>query len=722
MTAINPFVWETNQYTRTLNFLPEAIDQAALFLSKSTGDSLETTKAFVQNTISPNGAFPYKDRNVRYLERNKVGDRELKEGTFTEYLEKVFNRRSPMPPTMTAYVPVEEDVSILGEYIEGNVAERSRFKKIKFEAGQRGDKDAADEADGIQNSKKILNNSLSGAHSSPSTGLYNKSSHSTLTSGCRITTAYGNANNEKFLAGNRHYWSPDVILANIVTIVKHTDYLSFNRAVEEFGIVMPSVDAVMECIHRSAFYYWRNDARMATIRKTVEGLTDIERGAFLYIGDLYHFAKYNDSIVRTMLGELSDVTTQSVSVEEADKWLGSASADMKVFINLLCSEWTADKNIKDIKANTPEIYGIIGANAKNVVERLNKYRTLIQGIFRPSTLHGSIAKLPSIVRRAVLASDTDSTIFTNQYWTKWYVGKLDFSIQSYRIGYTTTFLTSQVVIHLLGMMSAQIGLSKQHLHKLEMKNEYYFPVFTLTSRAKHYFGNKSAQEGNVFTKMKSEIKGVELRSSNAPKVINDKLHGLMTTVLEKTMADGTMSIREIMDPIYTIESSIINDLHSGGHTYLRTMPLKDGSAYVDGDNAPAMFHHKLWQAVFSPKYGEAPELPYQGVKVSVNLNNPTKLKLFLLSIPDRHLAERLDSFLKANKRDKLAVLVFPKPLIELHGVPQEIRPAIEHRKLVHSIMAPYYLFLESFGIYMTNKKQTRLVHDFWQLQETAIEA
>jgi hypothetical protein len=59
---------------------------------------------------------------------------------------------------------------------------------------------------------------MSGAMSSPSTPLHNKTGHSTLTSGCRNTTSFSNANNEKILTGNRHYYNVNIILNNLVFI------------------------------------------------------------------------------------------------------------------------------------------------------------------------------------------------------------------------------------------------------------------------------------------------------------------------------------------------------------------------------------------------------------------------------------------------------------------------------------------------------------------------
>ena len=63
----------------------------------------------------------------------------------------------------------------------------------------------------------------------------------------------------------------------------------------------------------------------------------------------------------------------------------------------------------------------------------------------------------------------------------------------------------------MATISGNLGIDQSEITRMQMKNEYYFPVFALTSRAKHYFAYMAAQEGIVFEIMKSEIKGVALR-------------------------------------------------------------------------------------------------------------------------------------------------------------------------------------------------------------------
>ena len=49
-----------------------------------------------------------------------------------------------------------------------------------------------------------------------------------------------------------------------------------------------------------------------------------------------------------------------------------------------------------------------------------------------------------------------------------------------------------------------------------MKNEYKFDVFVPTQVAKHYYASIGCQEGNLYKAQEPEIKGVHLKSSNAP--------------------------------------------------------------------------------------------------------------------------------------------------------------------------------------------------------------
>ena len=104
------------------------------------------------------------------------------------------------------------------------------------------------------------------------------------------------------------------------------------------------------------------------------------------------------------------------------------------------------------------------------------------------------------------------------------------------VTYVMVFLISGMIQNTLLMYSANLGVRKEQLMQIEMKNEYIFPVYVLTAIAKHYYAYISAGEGNVYDEMKVERKGVNLRSSNAPRHVNDKVGDLMSLIMDTVMS------------------------------------------------------------------------------------------------------------------------------------------------------------------------------------------
>lgn len=710
---MNHFLLPKEEYKRDLDIVSAYVKDIALYLCLMTGDNYEQCLSYVARGISPNGCFPLKDPDIRYLERDKNGDRHVMEGKFTYFLKDVVEKERIISPSMAVYENPKVKKSILAIYIQGNLTKRKKFKHAMFVNEMEGKMAMYMYFDVLQNSTKIKNNSLSGAHASPFTILYNKSSHSSLTSLCRAATSYGNTHNEKFIMGNRHYWNADIVIANILHITRTTDYVALQEAMDFYQFHYPTVEETVNCIYYSARLYWRSDEGMRMIADLVNKLNPIQRAAFVYLGDMYHLAKYNDRQVREFLSDLMLVAT--VPHPEPDKILDKMSSDMKAFVMLLCSDFTAGKLLKDIKADSPHDYGLVAATAEMVDKTLDKHKRLIIGLWRTNTAPSSIAKVESMVRRCVVVSDTDSTIFTNQYWSKWFVGKIDFSKTSFSVAYSMTYLTSQVVAHLLAKMCANIGVATEQIHQIAMKNEFFFPIFTQTPRAKHYFAFKSACEGNVYKKMKMEIKGVEMRSSNAPPEVMQYLDVYMQDMMNKLMKNGELTLDDVVGPVARTELQIIKDIQNGGFKYMRLMQIKDADAYVDGESAAPFKHYQLWEEVFAPKYGTVGKPPFPVVKISMDLKKKKLVEQWLINMPDQELAERMRGWMQSNGSDSVTAFMFPLELLELHGIPKEIIPAIDLRELIYNVMSPFYLVLESMGFYMINKNLTRLVSDDYRV-------
>jgi hypothetical protein len=704
----NLFTLEAKDYSRDLDVLKHYTNDAAYYLSKMKGIPIETCKAFVRKTLA-NKESGIVDREMLTLARNKYGDREKSVITFSEYLREVEQENYIISPTMCVYNNPKQKKSVLSQFVGINIGKRNVSKGEMFQAERDGNEELFIYKSNEQTSFKLGNNSLSGAQASTGTILHNKSAHSSLTSTCRTATSYGNANNEKFMFGNRHYWSLEIVLNNIVSICSRADLETIAKVVEKYNIVLPNVEQTMECISYSTdLYYLYNEESENKIRGLITNLTPLERAAFVYTSDLYHLAKYNDGLVREFLDKLSSKSEEKV--DDPDKYIGVMDSDLKAFVSLLSADELKGTDLKKLKVEDYEKYRVVGATTKKILETLEEYKLLIQGLWRTNSLPASVSTIRNSVRRGVVTSDTDSTIFTTQYWTEWFVGRLDFSTKSCNISYAVTYLATQTNVHNLATISAGMGVEEKEIFTLAMKNEFAFPVFALTSMAKHYYAYISAREGNVYEEYDTEIKGVQLKDSNVPTYIMKIFDQTLKDVMDVILRGEKISIVELQTKIAKIEDDIFKSVLRGDGEYLKNAQVKTAESYVNPNVSPYVYY-TLWQDVFSQKYGEQVDIPYAGVKVSVDLDNKTKLNNWFDNMEDQELAARFKDWMARNKKNAIRSIILPKALISEKGLPKEVIDVMNIRKLVFNTVRPFYLQMESLGIYMINDNITRLVSD-----------
>lgn len=720
------FVRPTETYTRKVNLKRTYLEDASLYLSKMRSIPLDEARAFVLSQVGKGKPHALHDPETMVLVRQPNGDREQKTMSFSEFLSSVYRGKQALSPSMTAYLPPEQKKSLLAVYIDKNLERRKKAKAEMFAAKMAGDEVQARIGNSKQTTFKIKNNSLSGAHSSPYTILWNKSSHSTLTSGCRVATSYGNTNNEKFLMGNRHYWCPDIARNNIISIVNHSDYDAIKVVMKTFGLRPPTLEEMETALHRCCDFYWRDTKEFAKLMQLISKLDDLERSAFLYTSDLYHLKVCNPEFVREFLRRLSTHDLLPLPVDVSKEWIGKMDSNLEAFVFMLCSKELAGGTLKDAngdKSNIPlsvarpEAYGRIGATAKSVIETLNHYESFIKCFWVTENLPASIFKTPEIVRRCAITSDTDSTIFTVQHWTTWYRGQLDFTKESEDIATVMFYLAGQLIRHILSTTSGAMGVSQQYVKKLSMKNEYYFPVFGLTSRAKHYYAYRAAQEGNVLKELELEIKGVALRNSNVPPEITEKAHNLIKYVMDQVRAGKQIKTLQILRYVAKIEQGIHQGVLDGSYSLLSKMQIKGPEAYKNPESSNYL-HYDLWESVFAETYGHAPTPPYVAVKVPVNLERKKDVQAWYDKIGGSPITDRLKVWLEAHGKSTMAVMMLPEQVLAMTGIPREVIEAVDIRPLIIQTVESFYLILESLGIYLKNRDQTRLVSDDeWLLAE-----
>jgi len=718
----NPFHLPADSYTRDLKFIDGAHQDYAKYLSLHTGDPFEQCLEFVKAQTRPGGLAALNSPKTLVLDKSPNGDREARTVGFMQFISRVEKQDLLLSPSMAAYMPESKRKSTHAIYIEEGVKGRKTVKKQMFNAQQALArqglapmeidrlKDEVVFTNGAQNNLKINNNSYSGGTVSQATILHYKSTHSSLTSTCRTATSYANANNEKFIAGNRHYYSPEITKANLLFIMTNSDLDLIERVCQRLGLKFPSVDDVCAMVEYSSQNYWQSPMHMGLIRTMLLNTTPAERAAVMYVGDMYQLFCHNREAITQFLMQLS--STGDASVDVADEVYKGYDDDLTMLATFLCFEEVRGRSMKDVASEDPQVINLVKATAKQASDTLMAYQDFIQAFFLSTVMPSSIHAFPTIYRKAVPISDTDSTMFTLQWWVEQIFGEVVFTAEAKRVVFALVFLISEVVMHLLALMSTNMGVKAAKLRLLAMKNEYYFAVLCLTTRSKHYFASRDAQEGVMKAKPEQETKGVGLRDSKVPPKVQKMAKATMIEIVNTVKACQKINLTKILTQVADIERSIIASLEHGSFEYLTTAQIKTASSYKSDDNH-TFKQWELWRDVFAPSFGETMPPPYSVVKVSLAINNKTDMQTWFDKMENPQLVERFKAWLLHEGKTEVSTLLIPASVVEGQGIPKAITCAIDVRNIISNTMPTFYLMLESLGVFLTDNRNARLVSDYY---------
>lgn len=704
----NPFLKPPSSYKRDLDIIGGFIRDTATYLHLNTQRPLAECEDYVTRKVQADGVLS--DPKALVLVANEHGDRKPFGVTFMRFLNRVVDQNLLLSPSMAAYVPETVKQSTHSLYISEGTARREEVKNEMFEAERLGDTDLAKIKHGEQENIKLNNNTYSGATVSQATILFHKSTHSTLTSTCRTATSYANASNERFLAGNRHYYNPEVTVANVVSIINTAPLATIEEACTTFGLHLPTPEEALACVRHSSDLYWKNEATYQTLQTMFTNMTPVQRAAVVYVGDLYHLHHHNPEWAVNFLLELAALgdPNETCSDEEYAKF----DPDFQMFIDFLCFEQVKSRRRQLIQEEDPETWAMIKATGVRANRTLVAHAKLIEAFWITDCLPPSIHAIPSIYRKAAVISDTDSTMFTMQHIVEKVYGEVLFTPEATRLVFAVVYLISEIITHILAVFSKNMGVTDEKLRLLAMKNEYYFAVLSLTTRSKHYYASQDAREGIMFQEPRMEVKGVGLRDSKVPPVINQGSQAMMREIIDAIKAGKKLNLLELLTRVADVERAIIQSIQSGSAEYLTTGQIKPESGYKNPENSPYV-HHRLWQAVFAPDYGEAQEPPYSVVNVSLVASNRTQVESWCARMGNPALAARLQTWLEENNRRDLNTIRVPEIVVETHGVPKEIVLATDIRRIISNTMGGYYLILESLGVYLQDSKNSRLISDYY---------
>lgn len=706
----NPFTRKASEYVRDINVIDGAINQQAIILAKSYKIPYQEARDHVVDEIK-NGNRRFRDPIMRFLQQDENEDRHPAEMKMSQYIRSAEREGYLLTPTFTQVTPAHRKESLLSSYINVNMEKRNKEKKLQLQAANHGEKFKESLHKNNQNNKKIMNNAISGNHRSIHSILYDRPIHPILTSCCRIANGSANSNNDRLLAGNRHYYTPDIVLSNIASIIELSDWSLVKEAVDKHGLYIPTVEDTLEVIYRSSDLYWSTKNGHRLIELMVNGLTEYERAGVVYTGDLYHLRKYNDAKIRDIISAL--VNEPRIRVENNIEWLNHVDEDTQAQIKVRFPEIVGREHLWHDDVVARDDYWKVGAMAHQIYSKLDENKEIINAFLMSKNVPFLISDFPHSIRRAGVGSDTDSAIFTVQDWAIWYNGNDNVNYDNILLSEAMAYIVSETTTHNLATMTINIGVTdEKEVFRLAMKNEYLFPVFMLTSRAKHYAALQKVQEGVIFDEAKLEKKGVELIASNSPEGVRNDLDAMILDALHKQERGESISLHEYLVRVATWEWEIHDSIIRGETDYLKSARVKEEDGYTKEAEKSRFVNYMLWEEIFSERYGNVQEPPYSALAFSIIPDTKNKTKKWLESWSDQPLAEKLTKFMERVGKTYLGEILLPEDNVMSYGIPPEILSVIDVRKIVQKAVSPFYLFLESFEFYLQDKDQCKLIMDF----------
>lgn len=692
---LNVFFKDKTQYNNQLNPVKGYLEQLTKYISVRKQISLEEAKQKALVILKTH----FKDKNIKYFEREENGDRFAKDGTLYSYIKNNIANKNILAPTFTSYKNAQVEKSIHSEFIFVNVKARSIAKKAAQKAKAEGNIELFISKDNEQNTKKTANNSLSGVYSQESCVLYNPTNHSTLTSVTRTMTSLSNANNEKLIAGNRYYPRAIDVLNNVVYISTYTNEQAIKNTVEKYNLHLPTVEETVKILKYSSDLYFIDDIYYKNkIIPYLNNLSPYQLASICYSGDFYHLRVLNSNFIHTLLSELilpvkpeEDKVKDLSSIHQVDE-------AVLYFVHSIFFSKIKGFGKDYEKMNDAGLASPILATCHHVKEVLYKYKDFFNTFFMTEIFPSNSFRLKNMRRRTVVLSDTDSTCFTLDDWVTWYKGEYKIDDVSIALAGCISYIASQVIVNLLAILSRNMNVDESLLNTLALKNEYLWSSFIPCEVSKHYYAQTVMQEGNVFKAPDTERKGVHLKNSAVPKSVILHANGLMDYILKALAENQKVKFNYVVSEIIKLEQDIIASVKKGEAVYLKKSKIKNKEAYAQDEMKSPYQRHQFWVDVFSPKYGVFQDPPYDVIKVPTLVKGKAGLEGWLNSIQDLELKERLTIWLdKYNKKD-LPTIYLNEIYVAGNGIPEEIINVINIKQIVFDTTMQHRLILETLGV------------------------
>ena len=700
----NIFFKPKDKYTNQLNPTKGYLEQLSFHLSVRMGIPLEEARRRAIAFLKKH----FKDRHIRYFERNEVGDREVKDGTVMQYIKKNVSERNVLAPTFTSYCHADTKKSIISEFINVNVTVRAKAKKEGQKAKAEGNLELAEAKNNEQNVRKTYNNSVSGLFGQSACILYNPTAHSTLTSITRTMTSLSNACNERLIGGNRYLPRPKDVYHQIVYEATYADIEKIKNCVERFNLHLPTVEETVACLKYSSDLYFTDEAYYEKyIISFLKKLSPYQLAAICYNGDLYHQRVFNPEFIKGMLEKMITPVIADKPLEDLSV-IGKTHEPVRVLAHSILVDKVQGFGLDYKKMNDQgTLAASVVATHDHTVTVLNEYKEFFNTFYMTEIVPINSHRLREMRRRVVILSDTDSSCFTLDEWVDWYGNGYQVNPKTIALASAITYIASEAIVNQLAILSKSMNVDDAQLDVLQMKNEWLWLSISPAEVSKHYFAWAVIQEGSVLTKPELDLKGVHLKNSAVPVEVTKHAKDLINSICVKLASNEKISFRDTMKEIISVEERIIKSINSGEVTFFKRSKIKNDTAYAQEKTKSPYQRHTFWNDVFGPKYGMLQEPPYDVIKVPTTIKSKTKLKEWLESIEDLELRGRLYNFLVTFNKTSLPTIYINLDQAKGRGIPPEILKVIDVKRIVFDCTMQHRILTQMLGVMLNENLMLR---------------
>jgi len=692
--SVNPFQKPFEQYKFDLDYIDGYIEQQSRLLSKKLKQPYDKIKKIVEKEVKNR----FKEKTVTLYKKDLTTlDMEKTTMPLSTYVSTVEKEKLTLAPSFTCYTKVDKDgnkwLSMHSKWTDVNKRSRNEFKKKAKQYEAVGDTDNFIINNTLNIAAKTKNNSLSGKYSLLKYPTSRHSSHYSLTSFTRIVTSTANTLSESIVMGNRLYYKPMDVIRHIAAIITYTDLEIVKEAVIKYKIVIPTAKDIMDMILYNTYYYWRSEDYMEKINAYVESLNDYERCAYLYTFDMFHLHKLNQPLVETILTALSSVQ------RNISKDLSIVTKEEDYKINLLhhiCYDELQGKGIKYDKFKNTPLANVLSSTMININRVLEKSELLIKAFFMSRVIPPNASTIKDAVRRAIVLSDTDSTVsFYYHYISKKY-GTFELNRDTIAYAASTSIFVSESIRNVLIQLGKNMNVEQDVMGEIDMKSEYMFSTFVPSFGSKHYI-EKTIIKELIQQFDKIGFHGVSLIANKILKKYNKQKEVLVKQLIEDNEKGKKVNLKMIIEFIKMLEKEILEMIKNADTQIFMFSDIKDAKSYKKPMSAQ-YYHYMLWENVFAEKYGNVEKPPYVAMKVNIDIGTEKIYMDKISNIKDIGVRDRWLAFQEKYPKKKMTQLIIPYDIIKNNGLPNEIFEMIDYNKIVTNILQPFYTIMETLGV------------------------